>query len=266
MAYKIRPGVDMSNINPRLQGLLGRLAEARVVPEFEISSGYRDPGRNARVGGAKGSQHIHGNATDISTRGWTDEQRSAFLAEAVKNGAKGVGIYPNGSFHFDVRDKPAIWGPKGYSGSPIETFPEWARPHLQGLLGGAPAAGAAATAVASQPVAAPGALASAGVAPLPSATGSFGLLGPVSQQPITPTSTPTAAPAAPAENPLDKDWEKGLAGITKALGGGNKQQQQSAPMPGLSNFGGELAARMAPAQALMAQLLASKQVKPKGLI
>lgn len=259
MAYKVRPGVDMSNINPRLQGLLTKLAEAQVVPEFEISSGYRDPARNAKAGGAKGSQHLHGNATDISTRGWTDDQRQAFLGAAVANGAKGVGIYPNGSFHFDTRETPAAWGPKGYKGSSVDTFPEWARQHITGLLGQKPGTPGAPAAL---PAAAPGALADAGISPLPQGgAGAFGLLGP---QSATPPAAAAPAAASPADAAKDKAWETGLAGITKALGGG-QQQQQEVQMPGLSNFGGELAARMAPAQSLMAQLLAMKQ-KPKGLI
>lgn len=258
-----RPGVARDGMDPRILGLLNKLEEAKVVPQFEITSGYRDPDRNARVGGAKGSKHIDGIAADISTKGWTDDQRSAFLEAAIRNGAKGVGIYPNGSFHFDVRDTPAAWGPKGYGSSDVNTFPEWARKHITGLLGqpaGTPGAPAA------LPKAAPGQLADAGVSPLPQpqgAVGGFNLFGPAN-----PSPTPDAAAAS--ANPLkglseNKGAMEGIDGLLKGLGGGQKQQQQSTPMPGPSNFGSELAARMAPAQALMAQLLASKQ-KTKGLL
>lgn len=258
-----RPGVARDGMNERILGLLEKLEAAKVVPQFEITSGYRDPQRNAAAGGAKGSQHIHGNAADISTKGWADEQRSAFLQAAIANGAKGVGIYPNGSLHFDVRDTPAAWGPKGYGSSSVDTFPEWARKHIAGLIGqpvGTPGAPA------PLPKAAPGQLADAGISPLPQGgVGGFNIMGPAS---------PAPAPAAPAAdaNPLkglseNKSVMEGIDGLLKGLtGGGAKQQQQSTPMPGPSNFGAELAARMGPAQALMAQIMASKKPNVRGLI
>ena len=42
--------------------------------EVVITSGYRCPDHNRSIGGAKGSQHVKGNAADISTAGLSDNQ------------------------------------------------------------------------------------------------------------------------------------------------------------------------------------------------
>jgi hypothetical protein len=85
-----------------------------------VISSYRDPERNARVGGAKGSQHIDGNAFDIDVTGMPEEQRVALIKEAKANGFTGVGVYTN-SLHFDVGPERA-WGPD-YSRN---SLPGWA--------------------------------------------------------------------------------------------------------------------------------------------
>lgn len=256
MLFKVRPGVDMSGVNPKLRGLLEALANSKVVDQFEITSGFRDPARNAAVGGAKGSRHTQGTAADISTKGWTDDQRSAFLKAAINSGAKGVGIYPNGSFHFDIRDTPAAWGVGGsYRSSPIDQFPSWAQPHLNTLLGGK--GGALPPSIMSQgkPVDVP---------QLPASTGpAFGISGPLSQ-PVTPTAPTT--PAAETSLADNKDVTGGLDMLAKAFkGGSGGQQQQQEQMAPMSNYSAEQAARASSAQALMAQLLA-KQKMPRGIL
>jgi hypothetical protein len=85
-----------------------------------VISSYRDPERNARVGGARGSQHINGNAFDIDVAGMPEEQRVALIKEAKANGFTGVGVY-NNSLHFDVGPERA-WGPD-YSRN---SLPGWA--------------------------------------------------------------------------------------------------------------------------------------------
>ena len=42
---------------------------------LKINSGYRTPEHNAKVGGVPNSQHIHGKALDISTRGMCKKQK-----------------------------------------------------------------------------------------------------------------------------------------------------------------------------------------------
>jgi len=45
-----------------------------------VTSGYRCPDHNRSVGGAKGSQHVKGNAADLCTQNLSLEERDAFLA------------------------------------------------------------------------------------------------------------------------------------------------------------------------------------------
>lgn len=84
-----------------------------------ITSGYRDPEHNARVGGAKNSQHIHGNAFDMNVADLSREQRIDLIRQAREAGFRGVGVYDN-SLHFDVGPERA-WGPS-YS---RDSLPEW---------------------------------------------------------------------------------------------------------------------------------------------
>ena len=77
---RVRPGVTLDGLSAPTQSLLQSLLSANIVPELEITSGYRSPTHNANVGGARASQHTHGNALDISSTNWTNDQRAAFLA------------------------------------------------------------------------------------------------------------------------------------------------------------------------------------------
>jgi zinc D-Ala-D-Ala carboxypeptidase len=73
-----------------------------------VTSGYRCPAHNARVGGAKLSQHIQGIAADIWSKTLTPTELAA-LAEQVpafQNG--GIGKYSRW-IHVDVRNGKARW-------------------------------------------------------------------------------------------------------------------------------------------------------------
>ncbi|RIX99516.1 DUF882 domain-containing protein [Aureimonas flava] len=139
MASITNLGGDLAGISPRARAMLDGMAGIDGLPELRIRSGYRDPARNAKAGGAKGSQHIHGNALDLDISGYTDEQKSAILGAARAHGANGVGIYPSGnSLHIDVRDTPSMWGwnPAGaYAKADLATAPAWAKGHLTAMLG-----------------------------------------------------------------------------------------------------------------------------------
>ena len=262
MAYRLRPGLTLEGLQPGVRGLIEALGEKGGV-DFDITSAFRDPSRNARVGGAKGSQHIHGNALDVSTNGWTDDQRSNFLKTAVENGAKGVGIYPNRSFHFDTRDTPAIWGVGGsYRSSPVDTFPSWAQPHLTGLLGGKGGVAPDVPPLMGNPTGAS------------SAVANFGLTGPKGvDAPALPTAAVSSmqpgnfkaeVPEVAKDLADNKDVTGGLNMLAKAFGGGNKSQQQDSMVP-VSNYSAEQAARIPAAQALMSQIL-MKNKMPRGIL
>lgn len=76
---------------------------------LSVVSGYRSPEHNAKVGGAKNSQHTHGNAYDVDVSSLTPAQRQALARQARASGFQGIGIY-NNSMHFDVGPRRA-WGP-----------------------------------------------------------------------------------------------------------------------------------------------------------
>jgi hypothetical protein len=118
-------------------GLLNALKSQ--YPQLNILSGYRDPSHNARVGGAKHSQHTHGNAIDISLQGLDDQTRTGLLDLAANNGARGYGIYASGnSLHLDTRDTPAVWGmlPNApYKGHGVDLAPQWAQGTLARVMG-----------------------------------------------------------------------------------------------------------------------------------
>lgn len=97
-----------------------------VYPDLRINSAYRDPTHNANVGGAKGSQHIHGNAYDISTAGMPQDEVGRMIQAAYGAGFQGIGVYDN-SVHFDVGPARA-WGPS-YG---RESLPAWAVPYIRG--------------------------------------------------------------------------------------------------------------------------------------
>lgn len=102
----------------RLEGLTGPL---------KVTSAYRSPEHNASVGGAKGSQHLHGNAFDVSTAGMSQDDRIRLMQQARQAGFGGIGVYDN-SLHFDVGAERA-WGPS-YG---RDSLPEWAANALSGV-------------------------------------------------------------------------------------------------------------------------------------
>jgi hypothetical protein len=147
----ISAGANLDGLSPAARAMLEAVLAANIAPELTVTSGFRDQAHNARVGGASRSRHTTGDAVDLSLAGLSDEQRAQLLQAAIGAGARGIGIYPNGSLHLDTRENPAFWGVGGsYSGASPDQAPAWAQAALGELFG---RAGPAATQVAQ---AAPG--------------------------------------------------------------------------------------------------------------
>jgi len=115
-----------AGVSASAQAALDALRKGWTGQSFNVVSDYRDPAQNDAVGGAKGSQHLSGNAFDIDTHGWTPEQKLALATEAKKAGFNGFGFYTN-NMHFDVG--PArTWGPSYHH----DSVPDWAQGFASG--------------------------------------------------------------------------------------------------------------------------------------
>ena len=70
-----------------------------------ITSGYRNPAYNQKVGGSPTSRHLRGEAADIQIPGLSPQQVTD-LAEKV--GFNGIGVYETFT-HVDVREVATRW-------------------------------------------------------------------------------------------------------------------------------------------------------------
>ncbi len=121
-------------LDPSVGKVLDALSKNPNAAGVSVNSGYRDPSKNAAVGGAKNSQHMKGKALDLNVKGLTDAQKQAVLDAAIEAGAKGIGLYSSGNVvHVDTRAAPAVWS-NSYKGIPISKAPDWAKAPLTGLF------------------------------------------------------------------------------------------------------------------------------------
>jgi len=78
-----------------------------------IISGYRSPARNAQVGGADKSQHLHAKAADIKIAGVPTEEIYNRIDKLIAQGLikqGGLGKYIKSGFvHYDIRGTKARW-------------------------------------------------------------------------------------------------------------------------------------------------------------
>lgn len=121
---------DMEGVNPDLLSTFKKVQNAfgRSIP---IVSGFRGAARNAAAGGAKGSQHLEGNAIDLDVSDMSKDERLELIRVASSMGITGIGVY-NNSLHLDVGQRRA-WGPS-YG---IESVPAWAKDAINEHLAGA---------------------------------------------------------------------------------------------------------------------------------
>lgn len=98
------PGQD--NIDARLETALNWAnVEIGNNQPLGITSGYRSPEHNKKVGGAPRSYHVSGDAADIDMSGMSEEQRMHLVHELGQRGAGGFITYsksPN-MLHVDMR-------------------------------------------------------------------------------------------------------------------------------------------------------------------
>jgi hypothetical protein len=123
-----------AGVSGSAQAAMDALRKSWDGQSFNVISDYRDPAKNQAVGGAKGSQHLHGNAFDIDTHGWTPEQKLALATNAYNSGFRGFGFYDN-NMHFDVGGQRA-WGPSYHNDSIPEWAQDWTKQYINRAAGG----------------------------------------------------------------------------------------------------------------------------------
>ena len=82
-----------------------------VKVPISITSGYRSPEHNAKVKGAKDSQHVKGTAVDFKVQGLKPKEVALIVERLIKDGKikqGGIGIYPRW-VHYDIRGVKARW-------------------------------------------------------------------------------------------------------------------------------------------------------------
>jgi hypothetical protein len=138
-------------IDPKLQAILDQIMAN--YPKVQMTSGYRSPEQNTAAGGAKGSQHLHGNAADLNLSAYSPEEQAQIAEDLRKAGATGFGFYPkSGSLHADI-GTPRYWGPN-YSKTSLPDTPAWFQ-QFAGMQGpNAPTAAGTTQMASAQPAAA----------------------------------------------------------------------------------------------------------------
>ncbi len=111
--FRCRDGSDTVMVDEALTVLLQCIREHFGKP-VTITSGYRTAEHNAKVGGAKSSQHLLGRAADIQVADTSVEDVAAY-AESLMPAWGGVGRYPvktgraKGWVHVDTRANKSRW-------------------------------------------------------------------------------------------------------------------------------------------------------------
>lgn len=92
-----------------------------------ITSGYRDPAHNARVGGAPRSRHMVGDAVDLNLAGFSNAERQRLMSLLLEEGFTSFGSYGRSPtmLHADMRPHAAIWRHGGGD------YPAWFRNALR---------------------------------------------------------------------------------------------------------------------------------------
>lgn len=97
---------NLLELSENLEALRAHLGKPII-----ITSGYRSPSHNERIGGAKNSQHVLGKAADIKVEGYSPRVVYNMIELLIKYGKMkegGLGLYKSW-VHYDIRGTKARW-------------------------------------------------------------------------------------------------------------------------------------------------------------
>ena len=101
--FACKDGYDLIKIDEKMVNYLQKARDYFGCPII-ITSAYRTETYNCKIGGAKNSYHVKGQAADHHTKGKIDIWELARFYEYI--GCKGIIVYPNDGFvHIDMREK-----------------------------------------------------------------------------------------------------------------------------------------------------------------
>lgn len=98
--FACKDGSAITFIDDYMVNIL-ELLRKKLEKPIIITSGYRTPQHNAKVGGAKYSYHMRGMAVDIRVNGLSAKEIAKVLDKIVEGG--GIIVYKSW-VHFDVRN------------------------------------------------------------------------------------------------------------------------------------------------------------------
>ena len=104
--FSCADGSDPIFISPELVSVLQNIRTHFGKP-VTITSAYRTPTHNKKVGGVNDSMHLYGAAADIKIKDITPHQVAQY-AEKLLTGKGGIGVY-NSFVHIDIRPTKARW-------------------------------------------------------------------------------------------------------------------------------------------------------------
>jgi hypothetical protein len=110
----------LRHVNRSLQERVAAAFTSVGINDIHIRSGFRTEAENRAAGGAQSSQHLHGNALDISVKGMPEAKKVEIIRALTAAGVTGIGVYDN-TIHADLGGRRA-WGPTYHRPS----VPAWA--------------------------------------------------------------------------------------------------------------------------------------------
>jgi len=109
--FKPEEFADPTGANGMNEDFMSKLFSARVLADtsFKITSGFRTPEHNAKVGGSKTSSHLFGLASDIEAH--NSIKRSLIISSLLEVGFTRIGIGAT-FIHVDldpIKTQNVIW-------------------------------------------------------------------------------------------------------------------------------------------------------------